>query len=227
MRFERHELRTTAPDAARAFYETLLGPLPNGLAITELPARAIANGARPHWLGLLGVARPSDEAAAWIARGAVQLGPTRDDGSVVLRDPFGAIIALGEPHGDDAACVRWRHLNSPDRDASLALYADRCGWSLGDEVASTRVEGASTGPARVFSSRDGERPIGSASSILDPVRTHPSWTWFFEVPDLDRALAHVRAAGGIHLPIHRAPSGARSAACDDPQGAAFGLWQSE
>jgi predicted enzyme related to lactoylglutathione lyase len=225
MHFERYELRTTHPVDARAFYEALLGSLPTGLAITVLPARAIANGARPHWLGVLGTPRPRDEASVWIARGAVQLGPTRDDGSVVLRDPLGAILALGDARGDDAACVRWRHLNAPDRDASLALYAERCGWSLGDEIAGTRVEGASTGPARVFSSRDGEPPIGSAASILDPQRTHPSWTWFFEVPDLDAALAHVRDTGGVHLPIHRAPFGARSAACDDPQGAAFGLWQ--
>ena len=54
---------------------------------------------------------------------------------------------------------------------------------------------------------------------------HPQWLFFFRTPDLDSALARVRELGGLALPASTLPEGHRVAACDDPQGAAFGLFQ--
>lgn len=52
---------------------------------------------------------------------------------------------------------------------------------------------------------------------------HPHWLHVFAVPELDRAIATVRARGGLALEPITLPDGARLAACDDPQGAAFGV----
>jgi predicted enzyme related to lactoylglutathione lyase len=54
---------------------------------------------------------------------------------------------------------------------------------------------------------------------------HAQWLYFFRTMDLDRALARVRELGGLTLPPSTTPDGHFLAACDDPQGAAFGLYQ--
>ena len=54
---------------------------------------------------------------------------------------------------------------------------------------------------------------------------HTQWLFFFRTADLETSLAKVRAHGGLTLPAARTPRGDLVAACDDPQGAAFGLYQ--
>ena len=89
----RFELRTTDADAARAFYGSILGH--ERSVIWPLHEQALARGARPHWLGQIGVEGSDFDrvADAFVARGATRLGPTllRADGSqtAVLRDPGG------------------------------------------------------------------------------------------------------------------------------------------
>lgn len=51
---------------------------------------------------------------------------------------------------------------------------------------------------------------------------HTHWL-FFSVPSLDVAVGRVREHGGLVIGPMELPGGARVAACDDPQGAAFGL----
>jgi hypothetical protein len=55
---------------------------------------------------------------------------------------------------------------------------------------------------------------------------HPHWLFHFPVADLEAALAAVRARGGRALAPNLLPSGDRVVACEDPQGAAFGLLES-
>jgi predicted enzyme related to lactoylglutathione lyase len=52
---------------------------------------------------------------------------------------------------------------------------------------------------------------------------HPHWLFNFGVPALEPAIEAVRAAGGSALDPITLPDGKRVTACDDPQGAAFGL----
>src|SRR5882672_3356246 len=96
-KFCRFDLRTTDADAARVFYARILGH--DRAVIWPLHEQALARGARPHWLGQIGVEDAERVAASFVERGATQLGPTRptpDGGeAVVLRDPGGALVAVG------------------------------------------------------------------------------------------------------------------------------------
>ena len=108
-KFGRFDLRTTDVEAARAFYTRLFGH--ERAVIWPLHEQALARGARPHWLGHLGVANPEQSAADFIARGATRLGPARatEDGgaAMVLRDPGGALVALSTPPGWNTPSSTW------------------------------------------------------------------------------------------------------------------------
>src|SRR5689334_14195798 len=94
-RFCRHELRTTDVAAARRFYASILG---DTIAdIVALPGQARARGARPHWLGQIGVDDLGRTVDAFVERGATRLGPTRvtaDHALAIVRDPGGAVVGL-------------------------------------------------------------------------------------------------------------------------------------
>src|SRR5258706_1584597 len=98
-KFFRFDLRTTDADAARAFYAKILGH--DRAVIWPLHEQALARGARPHWLGYLGVADVERATAELVERVAMRLGPTPPTGdggpAVVPRDPRGAAAALAGP----------------------------------------------------------------------------------------------------------------------------------
>src|SRR4051812_2053088 len=97
--FFHYVLRTTDVDRAHAFYSAVLGD--TKAEIVPLHEQAVARGARPHWLGFLDVAEVELAASAFVLRGAAPLGPKwinpRGLEAAVLRDPGGAVVALGKP----------------------------------------------------------------------------------------------------------------------------------
>src|SRR4051812_15411913 len=97
--FFHYVLRTTDVAAARDFYSAVLGN--TDAEIVQLHEQAIARGARPHWLGFIDVPDVDLAAAAFAARGAAPLGPKwlnpRGLEAAVMRDPGGAVVALGKP----------------------------------------------------------------------------------------------------------------------------------
>ena len=227
-RFSRFDLRTTDADAARAFYAKILGH--DRAVIWPLHEQALARGAKPHWLGQLGVEDAEQAAAAFIARGATPLGPTRPnaegDGQVaVLRDPGGALVAVGsspapstEPHVD----VVWHVLNTNDAARAKINYHDLFGWELTE-----LVDAGAHGAFQQFAWKAGGESVGAIGDISGGSGgrsgVHPHWLFFFEVAALDVAIAAIRDAGGSALDSMTLPSGARICVCDDPQGAAFAL----
>ncbi|MEO6418811.1 MAG: hypothetical protein ABIP39_05360, partial [Polyangiaceae bacterium] len=70
-------------------------------------------------------------------------------------------------------------------------------------------------------------PGGAKAGLIGDIAgrpgVHPQWLFFFEVADLDRAIAATRSAGGLVLDPIVLPSAERICVCDDPQGAAFGI----
>jgi predicted enzyme related to lactoylglutathione lyase len=215
-RFTRYALRTSDPDAAGAFYADLLGHC--GDAIEVLPPTAAARGAPPHWLGVIDVAAiGGSEAVAerFVARGATRLASM--PGRVVLRDPGGAVFALGAAPGPSRANVALHLLHAPDAVSAAALYTELLGWSLTERLAL-----GSHSQLQQFAWRAGE-PNAGAIAAIDQPSVHPQWLFCFRVSELDRKLALVRERGGLVLGPMQLPDGARLAACDDPQGAAFGL----
>jgi len=225
--FRRFDLRTTNAESARAFYARVLGH--DRSVIWPLHEEALARGARPHWLGSLGTEDAGAVVASFVARGAARLGPPRplDGGGqgFVLRDPGGAIVGVtSAPHAHEETRgpgVVWHVLNTDDAPSAERNYEELFHWALGERLA--RGE---EGMFREFAWVHGEAPVGLIGDIAGRPGVHPHWLFFFEVDDLHRALAEVRAGGGLALEPRAAPSGALVCVCDDQEGAAFGLLQS-
>ena len=101
-------------------------------------------------------------------------------------------------------------------DGARHFYATMFGWTFSDAVPADApgtyliaslddADVAAIGPPR------GEAPV--------------EWNTYVAVDDADAAAASVRAAGGgVTLARRRGPGG-RLAACVDPRGARFRLWQ--
>jgi hypothetical protein len=232
--FTWYELRTTDVAAARAFYAEVAGwqvdagtfrAGANAAAgLLELPERARAQGAPAHWLGHVAVPDVEAAARAWIERGGQALGPVqRAPGGdlAIVRDAQGAVLALGSrPEASTPGAVAWHELHTTDVEAAWAMYAERFGW--------TRTElldlGPEVGPYAMFAWRGGAPSVGGIVGTARAPEVHTHWLFYLTVPDLDASLAAVRALGGRpYSGPHRAPSGDRVAACEDGQGAVFGL----
>ncbi len=222
-KFCRIELRTTDADAARTFYARILGH--DRAVIWPLHEQALARGARPHWLGHIGVEDVERATAAFVERGATQLGPTRPTAyggqAAVLRDPGGAVVAVATPPAANVPTsveAVWHVLNTNDVTRAAANYRDLFGWEVSD-----RVERSAEVSFCPFAWDGGGVTVGAFADIDGRPGVHPHWLFFFEVDALDPAIAATRAAGGLVLEPVVMPSGERVCVCDDPQGAAFAL----
>lgn len=218
--FVRYRLRTTHVEAARAFYDAILEE--GAGEVFPLDEQALARGARPHWLGHLAVPHVVETATAFVAHGAMQLGPTiatAEAGMVaVVRDPGGAVVAFTDgppaPRGD----VVWHLLNTNDRARAVATYRDVLGMS----VREPKDLGA-LGTFEDFAWAPDGPDVGSITDVSGKPGRHAHWLFQFRVRELDRKLDRVRAAGGLVLEPFVLASGERLAVCDDPQGGAFSL----
>jgi len=221
-KFSRFDLRTTDAEGARAFYARLFGH--ERAVVWPLHEQALARGARPHWLGHLGVEDPERIAADFIARGATRLGParpTQEGGSaMVLRDPGGALLGLSTPPREDRPelDVAWHILNTEDAPRATANYCQLFGWE-----ATANAELAALGAYRQFAWQPGQPSVGVIADIAARPGVHPQWLFVFEVAALTDAVELTRSAGGVVLAPFVLPGGETLFVCDDPQGAAFAL----
>lgn len=227
--FERFELRTTSVAAGRGFYETVLGSAFWGPRVhaSALPERVLALGAKPHWVGHLSVDDPLAVAARIIERGGEQRGPTLSDAAgapyVFLRDPFGAMLALGAKGGEPAEhAAAWHILHTTDHEQALAFYVELFGWHQREEGELPGLDGARH---RKFAWDATGEAVGSVTNAARSPAIHRQWLHFFRVPEVARACGVVRANGGLALEPVRSENGDVFAAADDAQGAAFGLHQ--
>jgi uncharacterized protein len=220
-RFLRYELRTTDVDGARRFYAQVLGE--RGPEVVRLPEAAAARGARPHWLGHLGVNDVEAAARAFAERGAMRLGPTRPSpggGEVaILRDPGGAVVALATPPAQASrAEVIWHELDAADPAPTAEAYRAVFGWHLGEPL-----DLGPLGVHRPFAWGAGQASVGSLLDVAALRGVHPQWVFHLRVAALGTALAAVVASGGVVMAERTLPGGERIALCDDPQGAGFAL----
>lgn len=226
--FRRFDLRTTDPRAAEAFYEAVLGRSAlSRLTVSALPERARARGAPPHWLGHLAVGDVEEPLRRLVAVGAEQLGPrgldADDRAVIVVRDPFGAVLALSASSASEASAadgvVAWHQHHTTDRDRAFETYVDlfgwkeRAPWALGGEI----------GPHRTFAWGETGPAVGSVANSARLPHVHTQWLFYFAVDDVDAAADVVRERGGLVVQVAEFPTGARVAVCDDPQGGAFAL----
>lgn len=205
--------------------------------LMKLPEDAAAGGAKPGWLGYIGV-EDVDAAAAGIkdAGGAMHMGP--DDIPNVGRfamvaDPQGAAFYIMRGNGNgngkseafkpmaDGHCG-WNELITSDQAAALDFYINQFGWEKGDAIPMGEA-----GDYR-FINHHGEmigaimnRMEGSGSAGCDQP---PMWNYYFRVPSIVGAVDTIRAEGGtITFGPQEVPGGDFVINALDPQGAAFGL----
>jgi len=224
--FCRYELRSTDVDGAREFYAELFGDgfWGAGVDIAPLPAAAAARGVPGYWLGHVAVEDVVPPMYRFFDAGATRLGARpadgRDSGGVVLRDPFGAIVALAAASGAPSERVAWHLHVSRDEELAFGLYESVFGWT-----ALERQDLGERGRHVVFGWNRGRTAVGSACDMASRPHVHAQWLYFFTSPDLDASIARVREFGGLALRPTTTADGHRVVACDDPQGAAFGLYE--
>jgi uncharacterized protein len=111
----------------------------------------------------------------------------------------------------------WIDTEQPDIDAACHFYASLFGWTFSDAVP------ADVPGTYLIASLDG----ADVAAIGPPRGDSPAeWNTYICVDDADAAAATVRTAGGgVSLDSVDAGPGGRMAACVDPRGAHFRLWQ--
>ena len=243
--FAWYELITTDVAAAEAFYRSVVGwgtedastpelsytLFTSGKVRTcglmELPEEGRKMGARPRWMGYVGV-NDVDIAADRLTRlgGAVYVPPTNTNiGRIsVVADPQAATFALisepkpGQPQSvgyDKPGRVSWHELLAADWEKAFPFYSEIFGWQEVD------VEISETETYQSFSA--GGLTIGGMFTKR-PVEPVPFWLFYFNVEDIDAAVERVKAGGGqASEELHELPGGRWIARCADPQGALFAL----
>lgn len=220
--FYRYQLRTKDISASKAFYDEVLGKEIWGenVLLSALPERAIAMGVPSHWLGHIAVKDVAATAASAVAAGAQALPPPQP-GAALLRDPFGATLALSSPpNAPSPGEVKWHVLAARDQEAAFAWYSQLFGWS---ETGLMQVE--SSVDCRTFAWDNKDQSVGSTTNAARLPGVHPHWLFHFVVPDIAERVELVRRRGGKVVGPNRTPRGDLVAPCDDPQGAAFALIQ--
>ena len=245
-RFVWYELATTDIEAAKAFYTNVVGwdardaSMP-GMAyilftageasvsgLMNLPEDARNIGAKPRWIGYVGV----DDVDATVDRvnqlgGAVHVPPT-DVLNVsrfsVVADPQMAILALlehlqpgQEAHvePDTLGRVGWHELLAADWEKALVFYGELFGW----QKAEANV--GALGTYQRFSA--GGQTIGGMATKPRKVPV-PFWLYYFNIGDIDAAAKRVKVGGGqiLNGPVE-VQDGSWIVHCTDPQGALFAL----
>jgi uncharacterized protein len=243
-RFAWYELVTVNPADAKAFYTRVMGwsahDAParytlftaSGVPVSGLmglPDNARELGARPSWVGYVGV-NDVDAAADRVGHlgGTVHVPPTNvSDISrfAIFADPQAARLALfkwlkpGPQQTMQPSApgrVGWHELLAADSASAAAFYGALFGWQKVDADSSRETD-----TYQLFSA--GGETIGGMLT-KSPIMPVPFWLYYFNVSDIDAAAQRVEAGGGEILmgPIE-VPGGSWIVECADPQGAIFAL----
>jgi hypothetical protein len=246
--FTWYELHTFDSDSAAAFYAGVLGWSTNDAAVPgrrytlvsagdapvggllEKPANSFADGAKPAWVGYIGVddldtySKRVEQAGGMVHRAAEDIpGVGR---FAVVADPQGAIFVLFQPNAQMAqsevppaakpGSVAWHELIAADWPSAFAFYAGLFGWSKADAI-----DMGSAGVYQIFTA--GSAPIGGMMAPMGPA-AGSRWLFYFRVAGIEAAMALVKQHGGTVVdgpsPV---PGGEQIAHCLDPQGAMFGM----
>ena len=246
-----YELMTNDADAAQDFYGAVLGwtftsagqgdkdyrqfsmkGVHVGGVLPLLPAME-QGGARPAWMGYIGV-EDVDRMAAAIAsaNGSVHMEPQDIPGVgrfAFVGDPQGAqfyVMTPIPPAGGGASqsfaaaepkvghCA-WNELATSNPVAALHFYHNLFGWEKDGEM--------DMGPQGKYEFLRHDFLLGAMMPIM-PGMPLSMWTYYFRVPDIDAAVATIKANGGqILQEPGEIPGGDFSMNALDPQGAAFAL----
>lgn len=246
-----YELMTTDQDSAIAFYEavvgwstadhvnegmgdfryTILSAGERGMGgLMQLTDEMCSGGARPGWVGYIGVA-DADSAAARVtdAGGSILMGP--DDIPNVGRfamvaDPGGAAFYLltpsspeqpPKPEPDTQGLVSWHELYAGQgQQAAFDFYSSLYGWET-----ITQMDMGPMGVYRIF----GAEGVQMGGMMDKPENVPASaWGFYVNVDGIDAAIERIKANGGrVTMGPHEVPGGSWVVQAVDPQGASFAL----
>ncbi len=246
-----YELMTPDPAAAKTFYDAVVGcsmeaeggAMPNGSeyrmihapdgipagGVLTLTEQMTSGGARPGWVGYIGV-EDVDAAVekATEAGASVHLPPMDMEGvgrMAMLADPFGApfYVMRGTPEVGSGAYqtmstghVGWNELSTPDPEAARSFYYDLFGWTDGEAMPIGEL-----GTYQMFD-QNGQSIGGVWRTPSEEMP--PSWQFYVAVDDIDRAHRAIQDGGGTALgEPQEIPGGMFSINAIDPQGAAFSI----
>ncbi len=239
-----YELLTSDADAAQRFYGDVIGwtaadsgqpgmdyrilDAGDGQAGGLMQITEQMPGAKPVWLGYVGVPDVDAAVADWTAAGGSVQMPAMDIPNVgriaMLADPDGVPLYVMRGAVDaqstvfrvsDARHVRWNEIASKDDAKALAFYQARFGWTVAGSMPMGELGDYS------FLAANG---VTVGAVMRCPPGQSPRWMYYFGVEDIDAAMNKVKAGGGQVLDgPHEIPGGEFSLHGRDPQGAAFGL----
>lgn len=242
-----YELATSDSAAAIEFYSHVVGWTASAMPSSGMPYTLLsyggvnvggvmqqtpemcAGGARPCWLGYIGVADVDAMAGQVKAMGGSVLMPPADIPTVgrfaLVADPHGAAFFLMTPISkeplpvispDAPGHVGWRELHAGDLDSAWTFYSTLFGWTK-----DAAMDMGPIGTYQMFAT--GGAPVGGMMTKM-PDFPAAFWAYYFTVPALGEALERVKARGGqvLHGP-QEVPGGSFIANCMDPQGAMFSL----
>jgi predicted enzyme related to lactoylglutathione lyase len=247
-----YELMTTDPDAASKFYGSIVpgwsigqpiggdqdyrminrgdGGMAGG--VLKLTDEMLGHGARPIWMGYIGVDDVDATVAAVESRGGSALMPAFDI-------PQGRIAMVADPQGNpfyvmkpippedkpDAQSdvfapmeeerVAWNELTTSDPAAARQFYGDLFGWTSEEFMPMGDL-----GEYRFLA--HGGTTIGA---VCQPgPGASAGWRYYIRVPSIGRAVEAVKAGGGtIAMGPHEVPGGDHIIIGKDPQGAEYAL----
>ena len=245
-----YELMTPDADGSKAFYDRVVGwniqtthgedtgygfiNAADGMVggVLHLTADMTGHGARPCWVGYIGVDNVDASLAAIQAAGGRVLMPARDiemAGRIAMvGDPNGAPFYImtptpppggGESNAFSPTLVghcAWNELIGTDQQAALDFYTGLFGWSLPEPMDMGEMG------SYQFVAHDG---ITTGAIMRKPPQAPVSaWSHYFRVADITAAKAAAEAAGGtiVRGPME-VPGGDWIIQGMDPQGAFFAL----
>ena len=237
------DLATTDAAAAKEFYGELFGweghDVPAGEAGTytllRLDGKDVcalyerSDGTPPAWLSYVSVeevhassARAGDLGAAVVQEPFDVMDAGR---MALLRDPTGAILALWQPGRhpgaalvNDPGAMCLNQLNTTDPETAQRFYHALFGW---------RIEFVGTEQQPYWGLYNADALNGGMMPLPPETQAPPHWLVYFTAADLDAAAEAIGRLGGRLLVAPMAIPSGRIAVAEDPQGAAFALFEGE
>ena len=242
-----YELMTTDAKAAEAFYRNVVGwktqdASQPAMAYTlllagetpiaglmTLPKDACDAGAKPGWIGYIGVDDVDTYAGRIASAGGKVHVPPTDIPNIgrfaMVADPQGVAFSLfrpvsemPQPPADPAAPgkVGWHELVALDGEKAFDFYADLFGWTKTEAI-----DMGEMGHYQLFAA--GGSAIGGIMT-KPPGVPMPFWTYYFQVNGIGAAIERLKSGGGtvINGPM-QVPGGSWIVQGIDPQGAMFSL----
>jgi predicted enzyme related to lactoylglutathione lyase len=240
-----HELMTSDPQSAIAFYSKVVGWKPQKwdedpsytlmtyqgsqmAGVMKIPAEAKAMGTPPSWMPYLGT--PDIHVTEWEAQ---RLGgkvhkkawtiPTV--GTVaILEDPQGAAFAAYTPErtpkvGEECPVgdFSWHELATTNHKAAFDFYRELFGWK--------KTSSYDMGPQGEYLMYGfGEKPLGGIYTKGNDAPGPPAWLSYVRVTDVKATTRTITSAKGqIILEPMEVPGGDWITVAKDPQGAVFAV----